>query len=153
MGESANHEDHSTEQKAISDADAMRASELAVIRRRVQTATKQFRRRMRWRAGVLVAGGAAVGALLIWASVHTRGFWSSLFNGVGAGFLTAAIVGAATAYIAGLWHASDDASNKVVIGYLKAITDQISDLWVEAMASEVEQAERRARRGEGPADT
>jgi hypothetical protein len=121
MGESANHE------KAIPEADVVHA-ELEVIERRLKTARKQFRRRVRQRAGALVVGGAAIGVLLIWASGHTRGFWSSLFNGVGAGFLTAAIVGAATAYIAGLWHAADEYSDKDVIWYLKNITDQISDL-------------------------
>ncbi len=125
MGESANHE------KAMHEADAVLA-ELEVLGREFETARKQFRRRMRQRAGALVVGGAAIGALLIWASEHTRGFWSSLFNGVGAGFLTAAIVGAATAYIAGLWHAGES-SNEVVASVLRDIIRQLGELRGEAI--------------------
>jgi hypothetical protein len=97
---------------------------------------KKFRRRVQLTAAAIVIVGGLAGGLLILASSHTRGYWSSFLSALGAGALAGAVFAMAAPVIAGLWHAGDETNEfmKTAIRSLQELSDDLQDLWNETVA-------------------
>jgi hypothetical protein len=102
---------------------------------RAEGRRKQFRRRVQLTAAVIVIVGGLAGGLLILASSHTRGYWSSFLSALGAGALAGAVFATAAPLIAGLWHAGDETNEfmKTTTRSLQGLADDLEDLWNETV--------------------
>jgi hypothetical protein len=96
---------------------------------------RRFRRRVQRAAAVIVIIAGLAGGLLILASTHTRGYWSSFLSALGAGALAGAVFAMAAPLIAGLWHAGDESNEfmKTTTRSLQELSDDLQDLWNETI--------------------
>ena len=126
------HQDHDAIEHLTDQELRDRANEIIA---RDKDRRKRFRGRVRRAAAVIVIVAGLAGGLLILASSHTRGYWSSFLSALGAGALAGAVFAMAAPLIAGLWHAGDESNvfMKTTTGSLQELSDDLQDLWNETV--------------------
>jgi len=122
------HHDHAAREHLTDQELRDRVNEVIT---REKDRRKRFRRRVQRAAAVIVIVAGLAGGLLILASSHTRGYWSSFLSALGAGALAGAVFAMAAPLIAGLWHAGDESNEfmETTTRSLQELSDDLRDLW------------------------